>query len=139
MRPEPIDALFFSFYADVDRWHNDWPAGVEAMPRRARAAGQLDQTMMGRIERQSVHLDGRTLDLPRFLSWARYGDTSQYRRWDAYTPTHLSGAYYESLLGADGLDVRHVNYADRLVIDALKERYAPRHVLFSTSFLRWAS
>ncbi len=31
--------------------------------------------------------------------------------------------------------MHHVNYADRLVVDDLKQRFAPRFVLFSTTFL----
>lgn len=132
---EPVDALFFSYFADVDRWHNDWPEGVERPPARVAPEGQLDQTMMGRIERQSVRLDGAAYDFPRFLSQVRYGHTREYRRWDAYTPTHLSGSYYESLLKPRGVDLRHVNWADRQEIERLRELFAPRFVLFSTSFM----
>ena len=132
---EPIDVLFISYYADIDRWHNDWPEDVERAPSRAARTGGPDQTMMGRIERQSVRIDGAAYDFPRFLSRVRYGHTREYSRWDAYTPTHLSGAYYESLLAPDGYDLRHVNCADRLELEELSRRYAPRHVCFSTSFM----
>ncbi|MCB9913918.1 MAG: radical SAM protein [Planctomycetes bacterium] len=132
---EPVDALFLSYYEDVDRWHNDWVAGEERAPDRARPQDRPDRTRMGRIERQSVRIDGRPHDFPRFLSHVRYGHTREYRRWDAYTPTHLSGAYYESLLAPHGYDFRHVNWADRHELARLGERYAPRYVLFSTSFL----
>ena len=135
MQRTPVDALFISYYADVDRWHNDWPEDVRRMPPRAPQPGEADQTIMGRIERQSVRIDGRPYDFARFLSWARHGDTQQFRRYDPYTPTHLAGAFYESLLGAAGHDVRHVNYCDRLVLEDLRERYEPRFVLFSTSFM----
>lgn len=134
MTAERIDALFFSYYADVDRWHNDWPEGFAPLPPRAGAEG-LDRTLMGRIERQSARIDGKVHDFPRFLSRVRYGDTSEYRRWDAYTPTHLSGAYYESLLLDEEISFRHVGYADRLELERLKERFTPRYVLLSTSFL----
>lgn len=141
--PEPVDVLFISYYADIDRWHNDWPESVARAPRRAAREGGADQdrgptpdqTMMGRIERQSVRIDGAPYDLPRFLSRVRYGHTREYRRWDAYTPTHLSGAYYESLLAPRGFDLRHVNCADRLELERLAQRYAPRYVCFSTSFM----
>jgi radical SAM superfamily enzyme YgiQ (UPF0313 family) len=134
--PEPIDVLFISYYADIDRWHNDWSADVSRTPQRAESSGDgPDQTMMGRIERQSVRIDGAPYDLPRFLSRVRYGHTREYRRWDAYTPTHLSGAYYESLLAPSGIDLRHVNCADRLELERLAGRYAPRYVCFSTSFM----
>ncbi|MBI5432545.1 MAG: radical SAM protein [Planctomycetes bacterium] len=133
--PESVDILFLSYYADIDRWHNDWSSDVTRMPARAAQPGERDQSMMGRIERQSVRIDGRPYDFARFLSWARYGSTREFRRYDAYTPTHLNGAYHESLLGAKGLRVRHVNYADRLVIAELAERYSPRFVLFSTTFM----
>ena len=132
---ESVDALFLSYYADIDRWHNDWGGEVRRMPPRAPQPGEHDQTMMGRIERQSVRIDGRPHDFARFLSWTAHGDTSQFRRYDAYTPTHLSGAFYESLLGGAGYSVRHVNYCDRLVLDDLRERYAPRFVLFSTTYM----
>lgn len=132
---ERVDALFISYYADVDRWHNDWPADIARRPARAVPEGRVDRTMMGRIERQSVRIDGRPYDFPRFLSRVRYGHTREYRRYDAYTPTHLSGAYYESLFAARGVRVRHVNSSDRVVIDRLAERVAPRYVLFSTSFM----
>ena len=59
---EPVDALFFSYYADVDRWHNDWADEVQRAPERAGPSGKLDQTMMGRIERQSVRIDGRMVE-----------------------------------------------------------------------------
>lgn len=135
MTPEPIDVLFLSYYADVDRWHNDWSEGVRRMPPRAAQPGAFDQTMMGRIERQSVRIDGGAHDFARFLSFVRHGDTREFRRYDAYTPTHLSGAFYESLLGGAGYSVRHVNYCDRLVLDELSQRYAPRFVCFSTTFM----
>lgn len=135
MSSEAVDVLFFSYYADVDRWHNDWGGEVSRMPPRAPQPGEVDQTMMGRIQRQSVHIDGSPYDFARFLSWTRHGDTSKFRRYDAYTPTHLSGAFYESLLGRHGYSVRHVNYADRLVVQDLAERYSPRFVLFSTTFM----
>lgn len=129
-----VDVLFFSYYGDLDRWHNDFDSGVEAPPARA-PHGAMDQTIMGRIERQSVKLDGHTYDFSRFLSWARYGDTRQWRRFDAYTPTHLSGAFYESLLGSRGYSLRHVNYADRLIVQETAEHFSPRVVCFSTSFM----
>lgn len=132
---EPVDALFFSYYADVDRWHNDWADDIERAPERAGPSGKLDQTMMGRIERQSVRIDGKPHDFPRFLSRVRYGHTREYRRWDAYTPTHLSGTYYESLLEPRGYAFRHVNWSDRLEVARLGKLYEPRFVLFSTSFM----
>jgi radical SAM superfamily enzyme YgiQ (UPF0313 family) len=132
---EAVDVLFVSYYADLDRWHNDWGDEVRRMPARAAQPGAFDQTMMGRIERQSVRIDGRAHDFARFLSFARQGDTRAFRRYDAYTPTHLAGAYYESLLGAAGYSVRHVNYCDRLVLEELGARYAPRFVLFSTTYM----
>ncbi len=64
---ESVDVLFFSYYADIDRWHNDLPSGAEKLPPRAPQPGATDQTMMGRIERQSVRIDGRPYDLARFL------------------------------------------------------------------------
>lgn len=132
---EPVDALFISYFADVDRWHNDWSDDIKRAPSRAVPEGQLDQTMMGRIERQSVRIDGKPYDFPRFLSRTRYGHTREYLRYDAYTPTHLSGAYYEALLEPHGIRLKHVNSSDRLVIDRLAQQVAPRFVLFSTSFM----
>ncbi|HIG11922.1 MAG: B12-binding domain-containing radical SAM protein [bacterium] len=132
---EEVDALFFSYFADVDRWHNDWPEGVSKPLPRAGVEDKLDQTMMGRIERQSVRIDGAPHDFPRFLSLVRYGHTREYLRWDAYTPTHLSGAYFQSLLAPQGINMRHVNWADRFVLERLAETVAPKFVLFSTSFM----
>ncbi len=132
---ESVDVLFLSYYADLDRWHNDWDGPVSRPPPRAPQPGPHDQTMMGRIERQSVRIDGGAFDFARFLAWTRHGDTRQFRRYDAYTPTHLAGAYYESLLGQAGYSVRHVNYCDRLVLEELRARYAPRFVLFSTTYM----
>ena len=31
---EAVDVLFLSYYADIDRWHNDWDDGVRRMPAR---------------------------------------------------------------------------------------------------------
>ncbi len=131
MTSEAVDALFFSYYGDLDRWHNDGDETAAGTQFREGA----DQTLVGRIRRQSVRLDGKPHDFARFMSWVRQGDTRSWRQYDAYTPTHLSGAFYESLLGGQGFSVRHINYADRTVVEGLAERYEPTFVLFSVTMM----
>ena len=136
---ESIDALFLSYYEDLDRWHNDHLPEAERVPPRA-AAGTADPdssdyTYLGRIARQSVSLDGGRYDLGRFLSWVERGDTTRWRSYDSYTATHLSGSYFRSFLARHGHDCRHVNQADRHVLGQLAEQLEPRYVLLSTTFL----
>lgn len=119
-----IDALFVSYFEDVDRWEHPPPTPSEADGPNPQA----------RTARQSVTIDGERLDLARFLAWVRYGDAREYRRYDSFTPTHLSGSFYRSFLGELGFRVVHVNCADRRNLPELAERFDPRYVLLSTSF-----
>lgn len=139
MSPRPIDALFLSAFEDLDRWHNDHvPVALRGGLTGVRPAAEheLDApTDSGRQLRQSVGIDGRRYDLPRFLSWVAHGTTAFYQRYDTFTCTHLSGSYYRSLLGGAGWEVEHVQPANRVVLEALRERIEPRWVLLSTTFL----
>lgn len=132
MSHEPVDALFFSFYGDRDRWHND---DDQELFVPAVESPEADRTLVGRIRRQSVRMGGRPYDFARLMSWTRYGSTHEWRRYDAYTVNHLSGSFYESLLGGRGFDIRHINYADRAVIDRLTDHFDPKFVLFSVTMM----
>ncbi len=119
-----IDALFLSYFEDLDRWEGPAPY-----------ADEVDgPNPIARTAKQSVTIDDDRLDLSRFLSWVRYDSPGEYRRYDSYTPTHLSGSFYRSFLGDRGLDVVHVNTTDRNDLAALAEKWEPRFVLLSTSF-----
>lgn len=136
---ETIDALFLSYYEDIDRWHNDFgaersaPTGSRAPVIQKGASG--DRTILARMARQSAGIDGGLYDFARFLSWTRYGHTREYRRYDAFTPIHLSGAYFESLLARNGYRAVHVNHVTRLDLEQLAREFAPRYLLLSTTFM----
>jgi hypothetical protein len=133
--PEGVDVLLVSYFEDIDRYHNDLADG----PWRARASG-FGGVSGGRVQdvrraRQAVTIDGRRYDLPRFMSWAMTGQTSDYRRYDAQTGTHLCGTYLESVLRRRGFSLRHVNHATRFDLAALADRVHPRYLFLSTTFL----
>jgi radical SAM superfamily enzyme YgiQ (UPF0313 family) len=133
---ERIDALFLPYYANVDRWHND-DAGDPPTPSVARTRATLaalsnDEWMKDEID---VVIEGKLYDFSRFLSWVRYGSTTEWRRYDPFNMTLLSGSYYLSLLGTHGFEVRVANVATRTNIPELAERYDPRYVLLSTTLL----
>lgn len=132
---ESIDGLFLSYFEDIDLWHNDPLPGDPRPAARGNARpSEDDLTMRARTMRQSVSIDGNLYDLSRFLSWARYGTTAHYRRYDAFSCTHLSGSYYRSLAARHGYDVRHINQADRIVVERLAQRFTPRYLFLSTTF-----
>ncbi|MBI5432544.1 MAG: radical SAM protein [Planctomycetes bacterium] len=139
MAREKVDALFFSYYEDIDKWHNDHLGdGVQSGLTGLRPDGGDDPeaaSMQARMLRQSVSIDGNHYDFARFLSWARHGTTAEYRCYSPFAPTQLAGSYFRSLLGAQGFDVRHVHLADRTTLVGLGERFDPRYVLISTTFL----
>lgn len=139
MNRESVDALFFSYYEDVDKWHNDHlsdaPAASATGLRANTTADDDEASLQARMLRQSVAIDGKHYDFGRFNSWVAHGTTGRYRSYSPFAPTHLSGSYFRSLLGIAGFDVRHVNFADRATLEALGARYAPRYVLISTTFL----
>lgn len=134
--PRPIDALFISYYANVDRWHND-ADGDEAPPNLSRTRGVLsalseDVWMKDEVD---VVIDGQLYDFSRFLSWVRYGTTEQHARYDPFNMTLLGGTYYLNFLHQHGFDVRVANVADRRVLRELGRAYEPRFVLLSTTLL----
>ncbi|HKX45584.1 MAG TPA: radical SAM protein, partial [Planctomycetota bacterium] len=139
--PAAIDALFVSYFEDLDRHHNDGlaaalpPDPVQARVFASDPAVESDLSLPARHARQSVGIDGHSYDFRRWLSWVRYGSTAEYRRFCAFTPNHLSGSYYRSLLAQRGHAVQHVNCADRLVLEDCARRFDPRVVLLSTTFL----
>jgi len=134
--PETVDGLFLSYYEDIDRWHNDHapgkPTGHPAVLLRPSDEG--GRSILARTARQGVALDGKLLDIARFFAWAANGSTVEYRRYDAFSLTHLSGAYYESLCARRERDVRHLNHVSRCDIPLLAERYAPRCIFLSSTF-----
>ena len=138
-KPRPVDGLFLSYYEDIDRWGNDHapsrsgPTGSPAFRTAEHASGK--DTLINRMGRQSVGIDGGNHDLARYLSRARYGTSIEYRRYDAFTPTHLTGAYYESLARRHGYDLHHVNHATRVDLERLAPTLAPRFVFVSTTYM----
>lgn len=137
---KPIDALFISHYEDVDKWHNDHlaPEGAEGGvtgPRPSDTTEVDDPTTHSRMLRQAVRIDGHFVDQARLLSKLRFGTTAEFRRYDSFAFTHLSGSYYRSLLVGHGYEVEHTQQADRVSLERLAGEVEPRYVLISTSFL----
>ena len=137
--PRPIDALFISYFEDVDLWHNDHlrdssVASVTGLREDQDHSG-TDLTPEGRRLRQSVSLDGNLYNLPRFLSLVRYGTTAEYPRYHAFAATQLLGSYFRSLLGPLGYEVAHVNALHRESVEDLASQVAPKYIMLSTSFL----
>jgi radical SAM superfamily enzyme YgiQ (UPF0313 family) len=136
---ETIDALFLSYFEDIDRWHNDFapsasgPTGSPVKLMKADDSG--GRSILARTARQAVTLDGGVYDLPRFLSHAGYGSTTEYRRFDAFSLTHLSGKYYESLGKRHGYDVRHLNHVSRVDLEQLGKAFEPRYIMLSSTFM----
>ncbi len=134
-----VDALFISYFEDVDRWHNDHlddaPASSPTGVRASIAANAEDHSEFSRLVSQSVGIDGGLVDMPRFLSWVAHGTTAQYPRYSPFSMTHLSGSYLRGLTAGHGFDVRHVNFSNRRTLIELSERWAPRWILLSTTFL----
>lgn len=133
------DALFLSYYEDIDRWHNDFapstsgPTGSPARLVPMDAAG--GKSILSRTARQSASVDGGVHDLARFFSIAAYGDTREYRRFDSFSIGHLSGKYYESLAVRAGYSVRHLNHVSRVDIERLGQTVEPRWVMLSSTFM----
>jgi p-methyltransferase len=134
-----VDALFVSYYEDVDRWHNDHlddtPAASTTGVRASVAANAEDHSEFSRLVAQSVGIDGGLYDMPRFLSWVAHGTTAEYARYSPFSMTHLSGSYLRALTAGHGFDVRHVNFCNRRSLIGLAEQWEPRWILLSTTFL----
>lgn len=139
MTRESVDALFFSYFEDIDRWRNDHLGGGPAVSttgvRPERAGDETDHSEFSRLVSQSVGIDGGLYDLPRFLSWTAHGTTAEYRRYNPFSITHLSGSYVRSFTAPHGFDVRHVNHTSRVELPELAETFDPRWILISTTFL----
>jgi p-methyltransferase len=131
--PEPIDALFISYYVNADRWHNDGDDRPSLARTRALLDALSDDAWMK--DEVDVVIDGKLLDFSRFLSWVQYGSTAEHYRFDPFNMTLLAGSYYLNLLGEHGYVVRVANATDRHVIEALGRAYEPRFVLLSTTLL----
>lgn len=139
-----IDALFISYYEDLDRWHNDHLVGDHLEggvtgPRPTSDAAPEDLTNHGRLLRQTLRVDGHFINQQRLHSKLIYGTTAEYRRFDSFAFTHLSGSYYRSLLSGHGYEVEHAQQTDRLSLIELSESVSPRYVLISSSFLAEAN
>jgi radical SAM superfamily enzyme YgiQ (UPF0313 family) len=134
--PQTIDALFISYYANRDRWHNDCD-GDYALPSLARTRGLLsalsDEVWMK--DEVDVVIDGNLYDFSRFLSWVRYGTTAEHSRYDPFNITLLAGTYFLNLLHQNGFEIRVANVADRHVLRNLGRAYDPRFVLLSTTLM----
>jgi p-methyltransferase len=134
--PATVDGLFLSYFEDLDRWHNDHapgkPTGAPAVLRARTEEG--GRSILARTARQGVSLDGKLHDISRFFAWAAHGSTAEYRRYDAFSLTHLSGAYYESLGARLGCDLVHLNHVSRVDLAPLSLRYAPRCIFLSSTF-----
>ena len=133
---ETIDALFISHFVNADRWHND-DGGALQPPSVARSRGTLealgqDEWMKDEVD---VVIEGRLLDFSRFLSWVGHGTTAEWQRYDVFSMTLLSGTYYLNLLHQHGLRIRVANIASRTHLETLRERYAPRFVMLSTTLM----
>jgi anaerobic magnesium-protoporphyrin IX monomethyl ester cyclase len=129
-----IDALFISYYANVDRWHDD---AYDDRPSLARTRGVLsalsdDVWMKDEVD---VVVDGNLYDFSRFLSWVQYGTTAEHARFDPFNMTLLAGTYYLNLLHESELEIRVANVADRRTLEEFGAAYTPRFVLLSTTLL----
>ncbi len=131
---EAIDALFLSHFVDLDRWHAA-KDGDYVAPHLGRARATLDALSSSEWMKDELDLvvEGRLLDFSRFLSLVRYGDTSEWRRYDPFTMTLLVGNYHASFLQQQGFRVRVTNLATRETLGVLAGRYTPRFVLLSTT------
>lgn len=138
-KPEQIDGLFISYFEDIDRWTNDHapsssgPTGSPII--RTDTTSKSEDTMSHRAGQQSVSIDGDNYNLSRFLSLANYGSTIEYRRYDAFSSTHLSGSYYESLARRHGFNIRHANHTSRVDLERMAPTIQPRFIFLSTTFL----
>ncbi len=139
MSARTIEALFIPYYFPIDRWHNDAANGNgNGHGEAAAAAAGSDKASFARkarMAREGATVDGKLYDFSRFLSWMRYGDTSEYERYDSYSLTLLAGTYYLSYLRRNGVDVQVANAVSRMSLPDLAERYAPRFVLLSTTLI----
>lgn len=133
------DALFLSYFEDIDRWSTDLPATrTRATGSPARLAGRDDpngRSILARSARQAVTVDGKTLDQSRFFSLAAHGTTAEYRRYDTFAVSHLSGKYYESLAARNGHRIHHVNIVTRIDLERLSAEIAPRWIMVSSTFM----
>jgi p-methyltransferase len=131
-----IDALFIAHYVDRDRWDNDGDdlprEPTPARTRALRSALSDEQWMKDEVD---LVVDGKLYDFSRFLSWVRYGDTSEHARYDPFNMTLLAGSYYLDLLSRHGFEVRVANTVDRCQLGRLGREYDPRFVLLSTTLM----
>jgi radical SAM superfamily enzyme YgiQ (UPF0313 family) len=132
--PEPVDAVFISYYCDLDRWDNDETGRPQPSLGRSRAVLTALTDDIWMKDEVDLIVDGRLLDFSRFLSWVEYGTTAEHRRYDPFNMTLLSGTYFLSFL-RDRHRIRIVNAADQSVLRRCAERYEPRFVLLSTTLL----
>ncbi len=98
------------------------------------AVDPTDFSRDARLYQHAVVVDGKRQCFDRLLSMVRYGTNAEFRRFDPHSMTGLAGAYFRSVLKEHGYDVVQVDATDRHDLEVLKEAYAPRFVLFSSSF-----
>lgn len=138
MSAQPLDALFLSYFDDVDRWANDLDAtsgpATGSPARRVPRDAPDGHSFLARIARESIALPEGALDLSRFLALAAHGDLRQHARYDAFAINQLSGKYYESLAAREGFTLVHLDMVNRLDVAALPARFAPRFVMLSSTF-----
>lgn len=134
MSQQPIDALFFSYFEEFDRWHNDRDAPPAPGTSTSTVSATHGTTELDRARLQSVTIDGKQYDLARFLSHIATGDTTDYRRYDSACLTRLSGTFFESLASRHGHEIRHVNHVARPDLPALAARWSPRCIFLSSTF-----
>ncbi|MBC7544445.1 MAG: hypothetical protein H7338_17120 [Candidatus Sericytochromatia bacterium] len=124
---DATDVLFISSFYDGDIWDNDFADGHSAGPAIAPGAAQLAE---------SVVLDGRVMDIPRYLSWVRHGHLAEWERYESLTMTQLTGGLFESFLRRHGYTVRVANMVTTTSLVALAKTVDPTFALFSTTFVR---
>jgi radical SAM superfamily enzyme YgiQ (UPF0313 family) len=138
MTKKPIDALFLSYFEDIDRWANDGatsasgPTGAPA--KRVPRDAPEGRSFLARIARESIAIPEGAIDLSRFLSLAAHGDMREQRRYDAFSINQLSGKYYESLARREGFELVHLDVVTRVEMERLPALYAPRFVMLSSTF-----
>lgn len=138
MTSKPIDALFLSYFEDIDRWANDHAVSVSgptgAPAKRVPRDAPEGRSFLARIARESIAVPEGALDLSRFLALAAHGDTREQRRYDAFSINQLSGKYYESLARREGFELVHLDVVSRVEMEQLPAHFTPRFVMLSSTF-----
>lgn len=138
MTSKPIDALFLSYFEDIDRWANDGATSVSgptgSPAKRVPRDAPDGRSFLARIARESIAVPEGAIDLSRFLSLAAHGDLREHRRYDAFSINQLSGKYYESLARREGFELVHLDVVTRVEMEQLPALFTPRFVMLSSTF-----